>query len=184
MVYSVRRRLRAAVVVAAVVVSTAFAAGAGASTTAPQTSVAAQPGLSSALLREINTLRAGRSLRPLKPSRALLAAAARQSSAMARHGFFGHASRDGSAFWRRVERSYGSTGYRSWLVGENLFWRTQVDARGALATWLGSPPHRANLLNPKWREIGISSVRAQAAPGVFGGRDVTIITADFGARSR
>jgi uncharacterized protein YkwD len=45
-----------------------------------------------------------------------------------------------------------------------------------------SPGHRRNILTARWREIGLSAVTVAAAPGVFGGRDVLIITTDFGAR--
>jgi uncharacterized protein YkwD len=48
--------------------------------------------------------------------------------------------------------------------------------------WIASPGHLANLLSPRWREIGISAVGVVNAPGVFGGRRVTIITTDFGNR--
>jgi uncharacterized protein YkwD len=48
--------------------------------------------------------------------------------------------------------------------------------------WLNSPPHRKNLLTPGWREIGLSAVHVAAAPGVFEGRETTIVTADFGTR--
>ena len=48
--------------------------------------------------------------------------------------------------------------------------------------WLNSPPHRANLLQPKWREIGLGGVHAASAPGAFGGLPATILTADFGVR--
>jgi uncharacterized protein YkwD len=46
-----------------------------------------------------------------------------------------------------------------------------------------SPGHRKNILTPGWREIGISAVAVRSAPGVFGGRDVVIVTTDFGTRS-
>ena len=46
-----------------------------------------------------------------------------------------------------------------------------------------SPAHRANILTPRWREVGLSAVNVAAAPGVYGGRDVMIITTDFGVRS-
>jgi uncharacterized protein YkwD len=52
----------------------------------------------------------------------------------------------------------------------------------ALQMWLNSSEHRKNLLNPAWREIGISAVHQSAAPGVFKGMDVTIVTTDFGVR--
>ena len=46
-----------------------------------------------------------------------------------------------------------------------------------------SPGHRKNILTARWREIGLSAVTVSAAPGVFGGRDVVIVTSDFGFRS-
>lgn len=46
-----------------------------------------------------------------------------------------------------------------------------------------SPAHRNNILTARWREIGLSAVTAPAAPGVFAGRDVVVMTTDFGVRS-
>ena len=48
---------------------------------------------------------------------------------------------------------------------------------------MGSPGHRKNILTARWREIGLSALKVAAAPGVYGGRDVVIITTDFGVRS-
>ena len=102
---------------------------------------------------------------------------------MARVGYFSHDSANGAAFWRRVERFYGSNGRRYWSVGENLLWSSpDIDAQGALKMWMGSPEHRANLLKPEWREIGLSAVHVPSAPGAFNGLEVTIVTADFGVR--
>jgi uncharacterized protein YkwD len=47
---------------------------------------------------------------------------------------------------------------------------------------MNSPEHRANILTPRWREIGISAVHVASAPGTFKGLEVTIITTDFGVR--
>ena len=90
-----------------------------------------------------------------------------------------------SAFWKRIERWYvPPQGGGSWTVGENLLWSTpRVDASQALVAWMKSPEHRANILSPDWREIGIAAVHVTNASGVYGGRPVTIITTDFGARS-
>ena len=49
---------------------------------------------------------------------------------------------------------------------------------------MNSPEHRANLLDRSWREVGLSAVHAASAPGVYGGDEVTIVTADFGFRTR
>ena len=103
---------------------------------------------------------------------------------MGTFGFFDHDSRDGSAFWQRVQRFYGDEGYGTWSVGENLLWSSGgVDAAAALKLWMKSPAHRANILTPRWREVGLSAVNVAGAPGVYGGRDVVIITSDFGVRS-
>ena len=98
-------------------------------------------------------------------------------------GFFSHESRDGTAFWKRVARFYPQGSSRYWSVGENLLWSSpDVDAAGAVRMWLNSPPHRANLLNPRWREVGLSAVHVDAGHGVFGTEPVTVLTADFGVR--
>jgi uncharacterized protein YkwD len=47
---------------------------------------------------------------------------------------------------------------------------------------INSPEHKAILLTPRWREIGLSAVHSSGAPGTYGGREVTIVTADFGVR--
>jgi len=52
----------------------------------------------------------------------------------------------------------------------------------ALQLWMRSPEHRANILKDEWREIGVSAVHVNAAPGTFGGKPVTIVTTDFGVR--
>ena len=103
---------------------------------------------------------------------------------MGTFGYFEHASRNGSAFWKRIKRFYGSTGSGTWSVGENLLWSSgRLDASTAVELWMESPAHRANILTARWREVGLSAVSVPAAPGVFGRRNVVIITSDFGVRS-
>ena len=114
-----------------------------------------------------------------------MAAAGRHSKEMAQRGYFSHDSANGSSFSSRLVRFYPSRGFRSWSVGENLLWASpDVGAARALRLWLNSPPHRANLLTPRWREIGLAAVHASSAPGVYGGRPATVVTADFGARTK
>jgi uncharacterized protein YkwD len=98
-------------------------------------------------------------------------------------GYFEHNSADGTAFWKRIQRYYPSTNYSYWSVGENLLWSSpDVDPAQSMRLWMNSPEHRANILNPHWRQIGISSVHLAAAPGTYQGLAVTIITTDFGVR--
>lgn len=139
--------------------------------------------LDARLAAQINAVRVRHGLRPLRVSRELAAAASLHSREMARLGFFSHTSRDGKAFWKRIERFYRPRGARVWAVGENLIWQSpDLDAREAVAAWMKSPGHRRVLLDPSWREVGLSAVHSVAAAGVFDGMDVTLVTADFGVR--
>jgi uncharacterized protein YkwD len=148
-------------------------------TTAPVTE------LQSALLAQINGFRAAHGLTRLKSSGALTGAADGHSSQMARLGYFSHNSANGQSFSQRVARVYSPRGFRSWTVGENLVWGgPEIGAVRAFRLWLSSPPHRANLMDPRWREIGLGAVHSTSAPGVYGGGAATIVTADFGARRR
>jgi uncharacterized protein YkwD len=141
--------------------------------------------LQTKLLDQVNTLRTGHSLARLRLSPALTAAANAHSSEMARVGYFSHNSANGASFFSRIGQFYPQRGFHSWTVGENLLWGApDIGALRAFKLWLNSPPHRANLLSPRWREIGIGATHSTSAPGMYGGRPTTVVTADFGARSR
>ena len=134
------------------------------------------------VLVELNSVRRTRGLSPLRSSAPLSEAARIHSSAMGRFGFFAHESRDGSPFHERVRQFYGPKD-EGWSVGENLLWSTTgIAAKQAVELWMKSPSHRANILTPRWREIGLAAVSVARAPGVFRGRDVVIVTTDFGVR--
>jgi uncharacterized protein YkwD len=139
--------------------------------------------LETGVLSDINNFRAQHGLARLTLSRDLTAAASDHSSEMATDGYFAHTSFDGQAFWKRIQQFYSSSSWPYWSVGENLLWSSpDVDADGALKLWIASPEHLANLLNPRWRQVGISAVHMTQAPGVYHGMDVTIVTTDFGVR--
>ena len=141
--------------------------------------------LQTALLGQVNALRAANGLGRLRLCNG------------AQRGRRPPLDRDGAArllqprlgqqrlFSSRIEQFYPPGGFHSWTVGENLLWASpDVGALRALKLWLASPPHRANLLSPRWREIGLAAVHSTSAPGVYGGRPATVVTADFGARTR
>jgi uncharacterized protein YkwD len=147
--------------------------------------VARAGSLQAALVGQVNAFRAAHGLPRLRVSAPLTAAAAAHSTQMARMGYFSHNSANGAPFSRRIVVYYPVRGYRSWTAGENLLWASpDVGAARALKMWLSSPPHRANLLSPRWRDLGLSAVHSARAPGVYGNAPATIVTADFGARSR
>jgi uncharacterized protein YkwD len=167
-------------VVAAVLVAVAFPAGASPAHTHVQAPLTA---LQSGVFTQLNAIRRLHGLVPLKLNAALTQSAAQHTEEMGDDGYFQHPSVDGTAFWKRIAHWYGSTGYPYWSVGENLLWSSpDVDAVDAMHLWMNSPEHRANILDPRWREIGISALHFAAAPGTYRGLDVTIITTDFGVR--
>lgn len=139
--------------------------------------------LEAAVLQELNLVRLEHGRKALRMSPDLGAAAEFHSVEMVRAGFFGHESADGRDFAARLRSFYRprATG-RAWTVGENVVWHPRrLSARKAVALWLRSPGHRENLLRPRFREVGISAVRARAA-GVYGNRRVVVLTVDFGSR--
>jgi uncharacterized protein YkwD len=149
----------------------------------PQGKAVALTSLEHGVLADINAFRAAHRLAPLRLSVALTAAARSHSQQMQADGYFAHNSFDGTAFWKRIRAFYPSGRYGFWSVGENLLWSSpDVDAQHALTMWENSPEHRKNMLDPHWREIGISALHVSTAPGVYNGLPVTIVTTDFGVR--
>ena len=135
------------------------------------------------VLANVNLLRRQHGLGALRLSSKLTAAARSHSTEMAQRGYFSHDSANGASFDKRIARFYSLGGKRYWSVGENLLWSSpDVSASGALDMWLNSPEHKKILLTARWREIGLSAVHMSSAPGTYGGREVTIVTADFGVR--
>jgi uncharacterized protein YkwD len=175
--------LIAASVVAAVLLAI-FPVTAGA--TAERASLArADATLAGQLRAAINEARSTQKLRRLAVSRALVRAARQHALAMARLGFFSHSSADGSSSSSRITSFYPVSGAAGWAVGEVLLWGKQGMSAGRIvSTWLASAPHRAQVLNRRWRELGVAAVDVDNAPGVYGGRDVTIVVVDFGTRTR
>ena len=176
------RRAAAGLAVGALFLIALQAASAGAPRASGKTDgVGRLAALEPQVLAAMNDLRRAQGLAPLQLSRALSVAAGEHSLSMAEHGYFEHSSLDGSPFTRRVVALY-APGARRWSVGENLVWASPgLSARKVLDLWLASPPHRATLLSPAWRDVGLGAVSAVAG-GVYGGRAVTILTADFGVR--
>ncbi len=87
---------------------------------------------------------------PLGVSRKLDEAAAGHARSMARKNFFDHRGRDGSQPRDRVLR----TGYEFRLTGENIALGPE-SAEEVVAGWLASPGHCANIMEPRFREIGV-----------------------------
>jgi len=135
------------------------------------------------IVARMNAQRGARGLRPFRVSRGLVASAKYHCHQMGLFGFFEHESRNGAPFWRRIARFYPQSHRRYWSVGENIFWESpETSGPSAVREWMMSPPHRDNILTREFREVGVAAVHYSSAGGAFGGRPVTIVTADFGVR--
>ncbi len=94
-------------------------------------------------------------LLPLKWNDALAAAGTTFAQDMATRGFFSHASPEGSSPVDRARQAgYPAYGWGGLFVGENLA-KGYPTAEGAMQGWMNSEGHKANILNPKYREIGV-----------------------------
>jgi uncharacterized protein YkwD len=125
----------------------------------------------SSLLTAMNETRRAHGLLPLRADGRLERAARGHSAEMLHTGTFFHGS-----FSARIR----GVGVRSPRVGENLAWSVGAlsRARAIVNTWLNSPTHRANLLRPGYRIVGVGALR-----GTFSGRPGTlIVTTDFAGR--
>ena len=125
----------------------------------------------------LNRERAARGLRPLRANAKLARAARAHARDMVVRHYFSHRSRNGASFASRIKRTGWTRSRRSYTVGENIGW-----AGGELATpremvraWMGSPGHRANILDRAFKQVGIGV--ANGAPS--GGSGATY-AADFG----
>jgi uncharacterized protein YkwD len=65
------------------------------------------------------------------------------------------------------------------VIGENLAWCSSwIRVRSVIKAWLASPGHRANLLRPSFRRVGI----AVAVGSLDGVRNSRVVTVDFAGR--
>jgi hypothetical protein len=98
----------------------------------------------------VNGERAAVGLAPLELSQELTAAAQVQSEDMAYTGVISHVGADGRGPAERIS----AAGYHWLRCGENIA-VGQPTPEEAMAFWMGSPPHRANILDPGMRELGV-----------------------------
>jgi uncharacterized protein YkwD len=98
-------------------------------------------------------------LRPLDKDNALVATARAHSDDMLQRKFFSHVNPDGKAPQDRIAPAYSRTIARA---GENIWSGHGYDysdeklmARMIVDSWMTSPGHRANLLNPNYTHLGV-----------------------------
>ncbi|HTP10774.1 MAG TPA: CAP domain-containing protein [Anaerolineae bacterium] len=135
--------------------------------------VAAQGDDAAQILSRINALRQQNGLLPLDLSSILTTSAQRHSDDMARTGNIDHNGSDGSTIESRIR----DAGYGHWrgfgIWGENIYGGQLADVDAAWDFWINSQVHRANILKPRYREIGIGVGRSDKG---------TFYTLNFGSQ--
>lgn len=117
-----------------------------------------------------NQKRAALGLSALSLNQTLSSAAYTKGRDMIDKDYWAHVSPDGTQPWK----FFKDFNYRYRYAGENLA-RDFSNANEAVNAWMNSPTHKENILNPKYKEIGIGVVEGDLA-----GSDTTIIVQFFG----
>jgi len=128
----------------------------------------------------LNRVRARHGLPGFRLNAKLSHAARRHSRDMVRHRYFAHDSLNGRSPFDRMRATHYVPRHSTWWLGENIGWGSGSLAEPIVMVraWMHSPPHRANILSGRFRDIGIGIV-----PGApVGGRGATYTT-DFGRHS-
>jgi uncharacterized protein YkwD len=137
----------------------------------------------SATLCLLNRERRARGLHALTRSGTLDTSSRQYAGSMVRQRFFAHVSPGGGTLVQRIRRqsSYLDRA-RRYFVGENLAWGAgpRATPRQTMASWMDSPSHRANILNPRFRHLGVGLTTG--SPRKTSLRSATYVT-HFGQRT-
>jgi uncharacterized protein YkwD len=120
----------------------------------------------------INAVRSHHGIPPLEEDAGLVESAREHSADMVANHYFAH----GANWWKRLVEA-GASGPH---LGENLGWCALRFCPGAsperlIRMWLASPEHRATLLNPAFRHLGVG-----VSIGPFRGwKSAAVVTTDF-----
>lgn len=106
------------------------------------------------LINLTNQERVDRELMPLSTNALLTQAAENKARDLRVNNYFDHyRPTDGKKPWDFIEE----TGYRWRVTGENLA-RGYQNNNQIIEAWMNSASHRANILSPKYTEIGVAAV--------------------------
>ena len=123
------------------------------------------------VVRLTNQKRTEAGLAPLTYNQTLAGAAYTKGRDMIDRDYWAHVAPDGTQPWK----FFSDFGYRYRYAGENLA-RDFSSASATVDAWMNSPTHRDNILNPKYKEIGIG-----VTEGDLAGVDTTIVVQFLGA---
>jgi len=124
----------------------------------------------SALQGLVNQTRESSGLSPLTENAILTQAAQLKAENMIKNQYFDHTSPTGITPWYW----FSQAGYKYKYAGENLaigFYESDEVYRA----WLNSPSHKANIMSPRYTEVGTAILKG------FGGSGAIIVVQEFGS---
>jgi hypothetical protein len=102
----------------------------------------------------------------------LSSAAQAKAEDMVQKNYWAHNSPDGKTPWTFID----ATGYQYRSAGENLAYGFS-NATESVAGWMGSPEHRANILDPAYQNVGFG---VASSPDFVGDGPETVVVAEYG----
>lgn len=109
-------------------------------------------------------------LEPLRFSQTLSKSAQAKAEHMFANNYWAHNAPDGTTPWD----FFKDVNYQYLIAGENLA-KDFYDTSSMMSAWMKSPTHRDNIVNPKYKEIGIGVVN-----GTLSGVKTTLVVQHFG----
>jgi len=118
-----------------------------------------------------NQERLKKGLTPLRYNKTLSEAALAKGQDMFNDQYWSHTAPDGTEPWSFMH----SAGYDYIVAGENLA-RDFSESDQMMVAWMDSPTHKANIVNPKYQEIGVAVI-----DGSLLGYETTLVVQMFGS---
>jgi uncharacterized protein YkwD len=112
------------------------------------------------MLARVNAERKKAGAPPLSPNVRLDRAAQRHAEDMLARAYFAHRSPEGKSVRERSREA----GYEWRMIGENIA-EGQFTVAEVMDTWMHSPGHRRNILDPGYRELGIGLALGKSGDG-------------------
>lgn len=123
------------------------------------------------LLSDTNAERLDHNEQALTLDSQLSAAAQAKAEDMVRSDYWAHESPSGRTPWSFIT----SSGYQYSSAGENLAYGF-ASAEDSVAGWMASPEHRANLLDPEYKDVGFG---VATSPDYLGHGRQTVVVAEY-----
>jgi hypothetical protein len=120
-----------------------------------------------------NQQRTNAGLPALNLNAQLNSAALAKANDMFAKDYWAHNAPDGKTPWQFIQEA----GYSYVYAGENLAMDFNT-SNGVVSGWMGSPEHRANILNTNYQDVGYAVVN-----GTLQGEQTTLVVAEYGSQA-